>query len=247
MGAKIESPIIEWSSSNTDIITVNNQGLASAVGFGAATIFASIDNDNPKKQGEKITKAIATINVVEFKEGEIINKREDRDFEIGDTFDYNILSTNTVNSVWTSSDTNVAKVDRTSGLVTAISEGMATISVTTNIEGSIVTDETKVTVIKKQNITATLIGPSYGLSGTATLTSTALNFGDDFTVGRSPDGYFYLSNNPRSIANAIRVGPRVSPRRGAWSIPLNNINPNDYSHIIFWCDAANIYLGGGTF
>lgn len=247
IGEKINSPIT-WMSSNPAVITIDNNGVAKGVGAGTAVISASVDNDNPKQKGEKITKEIARITVVEIEEGVLkINNVRNEALVTGNTYDYNVDFLGTTPIIWTSSNTSIATVNSETGVVTALAIGSTTITATTVEEGKTLTDTTVLEVGEEFIKSAILIGPSYGLEGSVVLTSTALEFSDDFKVGSAPAGYFYLSNSERSINTAVRVGEQVPARTGAWSISLENININDYKYIIFWCDRFPTYLGGGEF
>ncbi|NIJ46483.1 uncharacterized protein YjdB [Wenyingzhuangia heitensis] len=246
IGQQIDTPIT-WSSSNTTVITVSSQGLATAVGTGQAIIIASVTDDNPKKTSQTITQSIGTITVDEIKEGTlVINNPRTTSMLIGATYNYNAdyIGEGVLN--WSSSNSNIASINAVTGLVTAKASGNTTITVTVQDQGNTLTDTTQLSVITAVSKQATLSG-SYGLSGNVTFTNSSLNFSDDFSVSSAPGGYFYLSNNPNSISAAIKVGGQVNERTGAWSILLNNIDVNDYNYIIFWCDPFDVYLGGGTF
>lgn len=246
IGEKIETPIT-WSSSNLNVIKINDKGLANAVGIGESTIYASVENDNPNFSSQEIIQKIATIKVFEVQEGTLkINNPRTSNISIENTYDYNVdfLGTNLVE--WSSSNPLVATIDKSTGLVTAKSTGTTTITVSVIENGKILTDTTILNVIRTIGRKAILSG-SYGLSGSVELTSTGLVFSDDFSVGNAPGGYFYLSNNPNSIGAARKVGERISAFSGAWTIPLNGIGIGDYRYIIFWCDPFNAYLGGAEF
>ncbi|WP_010135277.1 Ig-like domain-containing protein [Ochrovirga pacifica] len=238
---------ITWTSSNTGVITINSQGLATAVGTGQSVITASVADDNPKNNSKTITKTIATLTVDEIQEGTLaINNARTSPMAIGATYNYNADYVGSGTLEWTSSNPSVASIDSASGLVTAKSAGNTRITVAVNDNGSLLTDTTELSVVATQSKQASLSG-SYGLTGTVTFTSSSLEFSEDFGVRSAPGGYFYLSNNPNSISAAVKVGGQVTERTGTWSITLDNININNYTYIIFWCDPFDVYLGGGTF
>ncbi|MDO5812888.1 MAG: Ig-like domain-containing protein [Bacillota bacterium] len=114
---------IKWSSSNTDIVTVDTNGKIHAVGTGNATITAETVN------GLKATcqvKSIISISSIQ------LNKTSET-LEKGKTIQLSatINPTNTTEDktlTWTSSNSNVATVDK-NGNVKAVGGGDATINV----------------------------------------------------------------------------------------------------------------------
>ena len=246
IGEKIETPVT-WSSSNTNVITIDDIGVATAVGVGESVISASVENDNPNFKGQTIVQEIAVIEVLKIEEGTIvISNPRTTSLSLGDSYNYTADFLGDISVEWSSSDPSVATIQKDTGTVTATSVGTTTITVSAIENGETLTDTTLLNVVGLPGNKATLTG-AYGLSGEVTLTSSALNFADNFTVSTAPGGYFYLSNNPNSISAAIKVGDKITSRTGAWSIPLSGISIGDYRYIIFWCDPFNVYLGGGEF
>jgi choice-of-anchor A domain-containing protein len=119
-----------WSSSNTNIATVNSNGVVTGVSAGSATITYAITNSC----GTASQAAMVTVNncvpcalpVV----GAITGANQ---VLVGTTIQ---LNDTTANGVWSSSNTNIATVN-SSGVVTGISAGSVTITYTvTNSCGS---------------------------------------------------------------------------------------------------------------
>lgn len=121
---------VSWSSSKSDIATVDSNGLVKAVGVGNVTITAtSIDGNKT---------ASCTIDVLPILVDSIkLNKTEENLF-VGNslTLEATINPTNATNKAvtWASSDEKVATVD-CNGKVTAVGAGKAVITVTT-VEGN---------------------------------------------------------------------------------------------------------------
>ena len=63
---EIKNELITWESSDISVITIDANGLATAIGGGTATIKASAQNDNPNASSSIITKEIATISVYNY-------------------------------------------------------------------------------------------------------------------------------------------------------------------------------------
>ena len=114
---------VTWKSSNTNVVTVDN-GLIIAVGGGSATVTATC--------GSKTTTCKITVRVPVT--GVILNKTSAILTSKGETVSLQatVAPSNAANKnvTWLSSDTSVAKVN-SNGIVTAVGEGITTVSVTT--------------------------------------------------------------------------------------------------------------------
>ncbi|MCT4630730.1 Ig-like domain-containing protein [Winogradskyella sp.] len=159
---------------------------------------------------------------------------------------------------WTSSNTSVAVITQ-EGLLSGVSEGETTISVSAQYNNTLVENSTIVTIVdgevinlpneKSGNIVTT---SSYALSGSFTLTeienteNLLLSFSDDYNASTSLPGlYLYLTNNPNSIANAQSLGP-VSVFNGSHTYTIDNTGINDFSYLLYWCEPFGVKVGGGT-
>lgn len=136
---------ITWISSNTNIVTVNSDGKVDALQEGTVKITAKSNNEKQdiieltiEKPVIEVNRIVLDQNNISLNEGEIVKITESV---------YPIDATD--KSVkWESSDENIATVK--DGKVTAIKEGIATITVTSNngIKGIC---SINVKAIKKQN------------------------------------------------------------------------------------------------
>ena len=138
-----------WESSNKSVATVDANGLVTAVSAGTATITVTTEDGN-KTATCAVTVAAATVPVT----GVTLNKTS-TSLYVGDTETLTATvepsdATNK-NVTWNTSDTSVATVNN--GVVTAVSAGTATITVTTADGGF--TDTCTVTVTARTyNISA---------------------------------------------------------------------------------------------
>lgn len=163
---------VTWSTSDASVATVSSSGVVSAVGVGTATITATTnDGTNLSASctvtvywnavtGVSITPATATVNVGETTTLSAV---------------FTPANASNQNVTWTSSNTSVATVNA-SGVVTGVSEGNATITVTTADGGYTAT--ATITVIpvpvtgvslNASNITLTVLD---GVADTQQLTAT---------------------------------------------------------------------------
>lgn len=142
---------ITWSSSNTAILTVSNTGLVTAVGHGSATITVSATG---KGTNNSATKSLVIPVTALIPESVTINKSFDTLIS-GNTgqLTASILPQYSDNNVtWTSSDETIATVNA-NGLVTAIGQGTATITVET-VNGLTATTEIKTAQSLVPNMTS---------------------------------------------------------------------------------------------
>lgn len=133
---ELKNELITWESSNPSVITINNQGLATAVSSGKATISVSATNDNPNGENTKITKEIATITVTSVPEVLTVTNAITI-LSIGEKFTFKTTyfnnagkEDNTVSLVWESTTPEVASISNT-GEITGKSEGTTEIIVKT--------------------------------------------------------------------------------------------------------------------
>ena len=116
---------VSWSTSNSVVATVDANGVVTARGIGTATITVTTTDGRYT--------ATCLVTVIRLVTGVVLDQSE-RLLAVGDGFDLTALvgpadATNPA-ITWSSSDPSVATVDA-DGHVTAISQGVATITVTT--------------------------------------------------------------------------------------------------------------------
>lgn len=158
--------------------------------------------------------------------------------------------------VWESSDPAVASVSH-QGLVTAIGEGSAVITVTSEDDlGNVIsaTDKLEVsdnTQTENMIITGTLqTTSSYLLRGSFRLEKTEASFTlyleDDYQADRGlPRLVVFLSNNRNSVADAYRVGEvRVFSGAHSYDLP-SEFGLMDYRYLLYWCEPFNVDVGEG--
>ena len=123
------APILQWSSSDPNVLTVNENGLVTAVGDGSATITAVA-------VGTNVSATTATITVTGIQPESIaINGSAWNYISVGQTKQLiaTVLPENAVDKTvtWSSNNPDVATVDQ-NGLVTAVGTGNAQITATTS-------------------------------------------------------------------------------------------------------------------
>jgi len=147
---------IIWSSSNTNVATVDSNGNVKALSPGTTVITAKIKDTNVIKE--------AKVTVNEIKVTDITLNTTNIDIKINGSYQLsaNVLPENATNKEleWSSSNTNVATVD-SNGYVKAINIGNAVIKAkvkNTNIEKSVTVNVSKIEVTNiKLNKTSTTL------------------------------------------------------------------------------------------
>ena len=122
-GRAMEGVPVSWSSGDTLIATVDSAGLVTAAGNGTTTVAATADSASGQ----------AAVTVMQSAGSVVLSPATDT-ISPGDTlrlaasaFDGNGHMIDATEFEWSSSDVSVARVDA-SGLVTAVSEGMTTVT-----------------------------------------------------------------------------------------------------------------------
>lgn len=133
-GEPIEGVIFTWSSSDSEVVTVDETGLAEAVANGEATIRAEVD-DEAGTAAVTVAQGVASVQVspdsASVEEGDTIRFQASAE-------DANGNEVAGAEIEWSSSDEAVATVDQ-EGLATAVGEGTAEITAaSTGVEGSAV-------------------------------------------------------------------------------------------------------------
>jgi uncharacterized protein YjdB len=163
---------VTWSSNATNIATVDNNGVVTAVAVGAATITVTTA-DGSKTATCAVTVASSIVNVT----GVSLNKTT-TSITIGETetLTATVAPTNATDKsvTWSSNATNIATVDN-NGVVTAVAVGAATITVTSNADNTkTATCVVTVTPVAVTGVSLNKTTTSITTGETETLTATVL-------------------------------------------------------------------------
>lgn len=196
---------VVWSSSNESVLTVDGNGLLTAVGDGNATITATVDGVSATTDAITVTTPVVKVSSVSLSASNLKLAVGGEPSTLTATVEPNNATNKNVS--WSSSDPEVATV--ADGVVTPVKAGAATITVTT--EDGEYSATCKVTVIQpatgitldKQKVT--LVG-----AATEQLKATVVPAGADQTV-------VWKSSN-ESVATVDQTGKVTSVSKGAATI-----------------------------
>ena len=182
------NPSVSWKSSSTTVATVSSSGLVKAVDGGTATITVTTEDGNYTATCKVTVKVPVT--------GVSLDKT-DLSLTEGDTYQLSatVSPSNATNKTvsWKSSATSVATVS-SNGLITAIAQGSATITVTTEDGGY--SASCRVTVNKKTiSVTGVSVSP----------TSLTLTEGDTYQLSTTVSPSNAMNKNVRWTSNATSV------------------------------------------
>ena len=228
-----ENKNVTWWSTEPSVATVSSSGLVTAVGNGT-TIIAVETVSGGQMATCKITVSIAPTGVS-------LNKTSDTLTTKGETTQLTAMvsPSNAANKnvTWKSSDTSVATVSST-GLVTAVGNGTATITATTNSGGKIATCKITVSIavtgitLDKTDVTLKGSGSSIQLTATV-LPSDAVN---KTVTWKTSDSTVVTVSNGKLIAVApgtatitARCGGKTATCKVTVTQPLTGITLNETS------------------
>ena len=244
-----DNAVINWSSSDNQIINVNDQGLAQAVAPGQAIITAQAENANSNMLlltvvGDPNAVASVTFSVSSLQlqlNESVLLQAEPRNLN-GD-----LLSGLTV--TWESNNPQVVSVDQ-NGMVQALLNGTAQITAT--VEG-IASNPLEVTVGDNQRV-GTFNGASgYTTEGMATLSvdgngDLILELSDDFDTDFALGTYIYLSNTTSGAStrnNGLEIAEITTDGAASFNISEldSSIDISDFQYVVVLCRPASITFG----
>ena len=131
-----------WKSDNTEVATVDENGVVTAVGKGTANITVEVSNHEATIP-VNVKASVGSVSFDPDLKEVVLDTKVDTTEELKDYLVFTPEDPDYTNMTWTSSDEKVATVDE-NGVVTAVGNGNATITV--NVDGKTATIPVSVTV-----------------------------------------------------------------------------------------------------
>jgi hypothetical protein len=246
-----EDVVISWVSIDTDIVTVNGEGLAMAVGAGQTIIVATFQSATSKPVNINVVadeNAVATVEI----------SCPTMALEIGETATLTAVVKNISGEelldrevLWFSENDVILDVDA-AGVVTALANG--TVAAYAQSEG--VKSNTFDFVIGSARIATFVPLGGYDAEGTAILRldngRIILEFLDDFKTSFALGTFVYLSNTTSGTETPMS-GLEIAQifTGGAKNFDVTSIDPSvelfDYRYVIILCKPARIPFGQADF
>lgn len=190
-GNPLSGRTISWSSSDTQVATVSNTGLVTAVRVGSATITATSEERSGSASVNVTTVPVGSVVVSPSRTSLIVGATEQLTATVRDA---NGVTVTDRPVTWESSDASVARVS-TTGLVTAVNEGSATITATS--EGRSGTAAVTVTLPPVARVTVTPPSTSMTVGGSVELRAQTFDAAGNELTGRAIS---WTSNRPEVAA-----------------------------------------------
>jgi len=203
-GSALTGRAIAWSSSNTAIATVNNQGTVTGVAAGAATITATSEGKSGTAAVTVTLNPVATITLAPG--SDTLGVGTDAPFSATLRDAGGLVLTNRV-IAWNSSNVQVATVSST-GVVTALSPGAAVVSAVS--EGRVGTAAVLVLARLASTVTLTPSSANIIVGTTVQLASQITDPAGNILIGRpisySSDNTAIASVNANGLVSALTPG-----------------------------------------
>jgi uncharacterized protein YjdB len=219
-----------WTSSNTAIATVNQQGKAKGIATGQVEIKAAYN--------AAAAKALLTVVSGNDQIATITIDPPLKEIKLNESATLNAIAKNTAGMVlqgkifsWETDNAALVEINAATGAITAKSYGTANIEVSS---GGIKSSQAMVQVIRNgafASMASTGIAKLKIENGVLKLQTTA-----DFGVSTSPpDLRIYLGNNSNNITEAVEVAS-LNQRSGtqSWNVPTA-VSITQYRYVIVWC------------
>jgi Bacterial Ig-like domain (group 2)/Electron transfer DM13 len=223
---------IVWSSSNTTIATVNNNGLTSGVAVGQANIKAMYNTISTTAAVTVVANnnVLSTVTITPSSTQEIL---------LNGTVNLSAVGTNLAGGVisgltftWMSDAATSVQVN-SAGMASGLAYGSANITATAS---GIQSAPLMVQVIRQGNFAGQ---NSAGMAKLKIENGTLkLQTSSNFSVASAPDLRIYLTNTPTTINGAVQIAPlsTAGQTMGArsWNVPTN-VTITQYRYALVWC------------
>jgi hypothetical protein len=223
---------VVFSSSNTGVATVNNQGVAQGVGVGQTEITARVKSLEAK--------ALLTVVASENEIASITIEPNLKELVLNESFTLTAVARNINNQVipgktffWQGNNATAVSVNSTTGAMQGKAWGTA--EVTASAEGK-QSAPIMVQVVRRGNFS----GQGSTGSGIVKIENGILKLqtSSNFSVsGAAPDLRIYLGPNSGNVNGAVEIST-LNVRNGmqSWNLP-NNVSIGQFRYVIVWCKA----------
>ncbi len=207
-GNELTGRSISWSTSNSSVAAVTQQGVVTAAGAGSAVITATVENRSDTITFTVTERPVTSVSVSPQNVSLFVGGTQEMTATARDSADQ-ILTERTTS--WSSSNTVVADVSG-DGLVTAKAPGNAIITAT--VEGVSNTATVTVTLVPVASVTVTPDGETIAVGEKLQFTAVARDAGGNELTGRTVT----WSSSPAGVASVEQDGEVTGVSEGTATI-----------------------------
>ena len=246
LGQQVQSTVFQWTSSNSDIAVIDDNGTASGIMPGQVQIVAKVNNIVSEP-------VLLTIVTDPNQVATVIVTPDSANSSPGLTIQFSAMVLNLNGDtiagkvvMWRSGSPEIAGID-TDGLATALKPGIAEITATVDgIDSSPALFEVLGQTKSGQFVPRP--GSSYTVRGGVTMEkqdngNLLLQFDDNFLSSNGPGLYVYLSTSNSVGSNSLEV-ERLNSTQGQQLYTIQgDIELDTYSWVIIHCKPFNVTFG----
>lgn len=239
---------VNWISSDTDVVSVNEEGVLSALNAGTSFLTARYQEFTSEAIMVSVASDLTTVALVQISSVNnvtVINPGESLQL-MAAPLNADGQDIEAPSVTWSSSDQSIASVDQ-NGLVTTSGEGIVRISAM----ASGVTGFLDLMVGSTASLSRT--GNFEGLNGYSTSGEVTLESGNDgslslvlganFNAQNGPGLYLYLSNSSTTVSGGVELGALRSVNGGdVFPVP-RNVALDQFNHVVLYCKPFGVGFG----
>ena len=231
VGSKLTIESVTYSSSDTSVATVNEDGLIEAVGFGKTIVTLKVNDVITKEIEVDVLKELLITNLDLIEENEKIYLSLQSEMDLHVNIEPQIYSLEELN--WETSNSNVLEVQN--GHVTFLNAGNATVTVSS---GSL-----------SDSVNFRVIHSTSNITLTASKTTIAVNESVEIKRSRRTPGYRWVSSDESiavvnngivTVLKNVHVGIYYQNNNSVNGIEINVVDPDELMNL-------RIYPNGGTY
>ncbi|NJL75945.1 MAG: hypothetical protein HC892_13915 [Saprospiraceae bacterium] len=243
---KETSESFTWTSMNSNIVEVSNDGKITGKTTGQAKVVVAVNYITGLLSDTTLVTVVSDPNAV----ASVVITGDSENLKIGETLQLTASVKNTVGNpllqypiTWQSSNPVAATVS-SAGLVTAVGNGNVEITAVANNIRSL---PYRITVGSSDRVGTFSGRRGYTVMGTATITKEnslfKVNFANDFSASSGPGLHVYLSNSDTNASAGVDLGA-LKTRSGTQSYEVpSNINADDFRFVLIYCKPFSVTFG----
>lgn len=244
-GKEASEPFV-WTSMNSNIVEVSNDGKVTGKATGQTKVVVAVDYITGLLSDTTLVTVVSDPNAV----ASVVITGDSESLKIGETLQLTASVKNTAGNpllqypiTWQSSNPVAATVNNV-GLVTAVGNGSAEITATANNVKSL---PYSITIGSSDRVGTFSGRRGYTVMGTATITKEnslfKVNFSSNFSASSGPGLHVYLSNSDTNASAGVDLGD-LKTRTGSQSYDVpSNINADDFKFVLIYCKPFSVTFG----